>query len=194
MQILLDKWDRCFPFPKISSTHNFMLTWFFFSVHDFYLNTLSSSKSYFHLTHPHPVVSKGLHILCMASGRENLFIYSNTSTLFCGLSAIKKVTKQLRKSKKKICRSVLLIFGKGKQRSHLSNKICMIIYPYMSLVGRVWEGWDLINRFNLATCLCLFQAKTWISSRVTSLCLFTLECGLNSFILFKCCLAYMFVN
>ena len=26
------------------------------------------------------------------------------------------------------------------------------------------EGWDPINQFNPATCLCLSQAKTWISN------------------------------
>jgi hypothetical protein len=49
----------------------------------------------------------------MASGRENLFIFSNTSTLFCRLSAIKKVTKQLRKSKKKYAEAYCLFSEKG---------------------------------------------------------------------------------
>ena len=31
---------------------------------------------------------------------------------------------------------------------------------------RTWrgEGWDAINRFNTGTCLCLSQARTWISN------------------------------
>ena len=41
-----------------------------------------------------------------------------------------------------------------------------------SLLNTEKEGWDSISRFNIASFLCLFQVRIWISNMVRGACLF----------------------
>ena len=60
-------------------------------------------------------------------------------------------------------------FKKGKLRSwkRTSSGFIIVVYICMAVGKSDFQVGKPINKFNSATCLCLFQARTWISN-VTS--------------------------